>query len=243
MKDGEFWKKRSKDYNKLNWVKDTSFLETFIKVGGFDKNDVVLDVGTGTGIIADAVLPLVNKVVGIDISPDMIKYTQSEKNKYFVCGDIRNTSFPNDYFDKITARMVFHHITEGTQEAANECYRLLKKGGSIILSEGIPPSNEVKDDYARIFKLKEERIVFSVEELVNLLESSGFKNIDATYHMIEGFSIKNWLENSGLSKDIQTKIFDLHINGSDVFKKSYNLVIDGDDCRIDIKKVILTGYK
>ena len=243
VNEKEFWKKRSENYNNLSWVKDSSFLSTYIQLGDFNKMDLVLDIGTGTGIIADAVLPLVNKVIGIDISQDMGNHAKWGENKQFIRGDIRKTDFLDEHFDKVTARMVFHHIIKGTQDAMDECYRVLKKGGKIILSEGIPPSSEVKNDYIEIFKLKEERLTFMKEDLVCLAKNSGFKNIKLYYYIMEQMSIKNWLENSSLPKENQDKIFDLHVNGSDVFKKAYNLTMKDDDCLINIKKLILVGEK
>jgi hypothetical protein len=81
------------------------------------------------------------------------------------------------------------------------------------------------------------------EDLINLMKRSGFKNIAVTTHVIKQMSLRNWLSNSGLSKERQEKIFDLHINASAIFKKAYNMRITKNDCFIDIKNLILIGEK
>ena len=243
MKQEEFWKIRSEKYNNLNWVNEPTYLEAFIASTDFNLNDTVLDVGAGTGVITHAVAPLVKEVIGIDISQDMMEHSNWKGNMYFIKKDIRNKIFHESTFDKITARMVFHHILEDTQEAMDECYRLLKIGGKIILSEGVPPNSEVKADYEEIFKLKEERLTFLPEDLKNLMEKSGFKNVKIHTHIMKNFSVKNWLENGGISQDKQDKIFEMHVTGSQIFRKSYNLKIVNGDCLIDVKNVIVVGEK
>jgi len=239
----EFWKRRSRKYNNLQWVKEPSYLEAFVASAGFNKQDIVLDVGTGTGVIAHAISPLADTVIGLDISQDMLEHSNWKGNKYFIKRDIKNPIFCDEVFDKVTARMVFHHITEDTQKAMDQCYRVLKKGGKMILSEGIPPAPEIKQEYIHIFKLKEERLTFLEEDLVNLMKNSGFNNIKVFTHVMKNFSVKNWLENGSLPKEKQDKIFEMHVTGSDLFKKAYNMKIVNGDCLIDVKNLILVGEK
>lgn len=242
-KEEAFWKKRSEKYNNLDWVKEPTYLEAFINSANFNKKDIVLDVGTGTGVISHSVAPLVDTVIGIDISQDMLEHSNWKENKYFIKRDIRNPIFCDEVFDKVTARMVFHHIIEDTQKAMDICYKVLKKGGKIILSEGIPPSPDVKNEYVEIFKLKEERLTFLEKDLTDLMKKSGFSKIKVITHTMRNFSVKNWLENSSLPKETQDKIFKMHLNGSKKFKEDYNLKIIKDDCLIDCKNLIVIGVK
>jgi len=143
--------------------------------------------------------------------------------------------FKDEVFDKVTARLVFHHILEGTQKAMDRCYRVLKRGGKMILSEGIPPSEEVKEDYIKIFKLKEKRLTFMEEDLIALMKEAGFKNIQSRILWLRQMSVKNWLVNSGLPQSTKNKIFRLHLNARDRFKKAYHMIEKERDCWIDMK--------
>jgi len=243
MNQEQFWKTRAKGYNNLKWVNEPSYIEAFIASTDFNKNNIVLDVGTGTGVIAHAIAPLVREVIGLDISQDMLEHSNWQGNKYFIKRDIRDPIFCNNVFDKITARQVFHHIIERAQKAMDECYRVLKNGGKMVFSEGTPPKPELKKDYSEIFKIKEDRLTFLEEDLVNMMKKSGFKNINVSTHIMKNFSVKNWLENSGLPKKKQDKIFEMHVTGSGMFKKAYNMKIVNGDCLIDVKNLILVGKK
>lgn len=202
-----------------------------------------MDVGTGTGVIAHTIAPLVEAVIGLDISQDMLEHSNWQGNKYFIKRDIKNPIFYDEIFDKVTARLVFHHITEGTQKAMDECYRVLKRGGKMVLSEGVPPIPDIIQDYIDIFRLKEDRLTFLEEDLVSLMKNSGFKNIKVFTHIMKKFSVKDWLKNGSLPNDRQDKIFRMHVNGSDLFKKAYNMKIVKDDCLIDVKNLIIVGEK
>ena len=243
MDQEKFWKIRSKKYNSLKWVTDKYYLDAFISSADFNAKDIVLDVGTGTGVVAHALASMVKEVIGLAISQAMLEHINWKDNKYFIKRDIRDPLFYEGVFDKVTARMVFHHILKDGQKAMDECYRILKKGGSMVMSEGIPPSPEVKNDYLEIFKLKEERLTFLEEDLTGMMKKSGFKGIHPVPHIMKNFSVKNWLENSGLPLEKQDRIFEMHVTGSGIFKKAYNMKIVNGDCLIDVKNIILVGTK
>lgn len=239
----QFWKIRSESYNELQWVNRSEYMNEIIRIGDFKPDHMVLDVGTGTGIVLHSIAPFVREAIGLDISQDMLEHSNWQGNKYFVKRDIREPLFNGGIFDRVVARMVFHHILEDTQKAANECYRVLKCGGKFILSEGVPPCEEVKLDYIEIFKLKEERLTFMPQDLEQLLINAGFKNVKTHIYIMPEVSINNWLEKSGLPKSTQQKIFDMHVYAKDYFKKAYNMKIINRNCLIDMKYAIVVGDK
>lgn len=241
-KDG-FWKIRSVEYNELEWVKDINYLNILASEMDFKKDDFVLDVGTGTGVVAHHISKTVKEIIGLDISSDMLEYCLMKKNLYFFQWDIREPIFKDRVFDKIVARMVFHHIMVDTQKAVNECYRILKDGCVFGIAEGVPPSLRVKDQYIEIFKHKEERLTFYESDLVELMQKAGFHSLKVSVHKQHGMSIKDWLRKSGLSKKKQKIIFDLHVNAPDYFKEDYNMEIKNNDCFVTFKSVIVCGEK
>ena len=241
--DLKFWKVRAENYNKLEWAREDRYLKGFIEAGEFNKTDVVLDVGTGTGIVAHAIAPLVEEVIGLDKSQDMMEHSNWRDNKYFIKRDIRERFFHEGVFDAVTARMVFHHILEKTQEAMNECYRIIKRGGRMVFAEGVPPSKEVREDYIEIFRLKEERLTLYEDDLIALMEGAGFKNITLKTLVLPQMSVRNWLDNSGLSQSVKDQIYELHVESKDCFKEAYNMIIKHSDCFIDMKMAIVVGRK
>lgn len=240
-----FWETRSAHYNELEWATRREYLERFVWLGDFRSKDVVLDVGTGTGIVAKAVAPLVLRVVGIDTSLEMLAWAIDDcpPNVEVMVEDVRDMSFLDGAFDKVTARMVFHHVLQDTQSGIRECHRVTKPGGRFVLSEGIPPHPELRDWYSRMFALKEERLTFLEEDLLNLMKGGGFDHIEMHVHKTSQASIKNWLENSGLPKDRQDEIFRMHLDLNERERGFYNLQVVGDDIRLDMKFLIIVGKK
>ena len=111
--------------------------------------------------------------------------------------------FDSDIFDLVTARMCFHHIAH-QEKAINETVRILKQRGKFVISEGIPPLG-VRKFYTKMFKIKEKRRTYTIDDLVELLESGELKNINIEIHKMPSVSINKWLDNSGLEK-IKCKI-------------------------------------
>jgi len=237
------WKIRSARYNELQWAKDDSYLKVIAEMADLRPSDFVLDVGTGTGAVANYMSPLVDAVIGIDSSADMLQINIPEPNVTKMNCDVRDSIFAEGLFDKVIARMSFHHILDRIGHAADECYHVLKPGGSFIIAEGVPPSQRCRDFYEDIFRHKEERRTFFKEDLELLLHQAGFGYITDTVYIQRGMSIKNWLNNSGLPDEKQELIYDLHINAPDYVKEDYNMQIIGNDCFVDFKNVIVRGEK
>lgn len=244
MEREQFWHIRAEKYDNLFWTKDISYIDAILEASGFSKDDVVLDVGTGTGAIARTIRPLVSHVIALDNSPSML-----EKGKWdgfsFIKWDIADRIFKDSLFDKVIARMVFHHIFDDLSKVYIRCYDVLTPKGRLIVAEGVPPTDDpdIVEWYTEMFKLKEERRVFSPSELVDYHKKAGFQNVKCHTHIMKGFSIRNWLENSGIDMGTQEKIMGMHLNASQKVKDAYNMEIKDGDCLVDTKNVIVTGDK
>lgn len=240
----QFWDIRAEHYDKLFWVKDKSYLYLIKKVGNFKKSDMVLDVGSGTGAVASYLKNSVKHVICVDISSSML-FKGNWSDMSVIKWDISNRLFVDNMFDKIVARMVFHHITKGLDRVVVRCHDHLKKGGKLVVAEGIPPSDdeEVVKWYSDMFKLKEKRITFKENDLIDILRNNGFNNIKKYLHINNHFSIRNWLMNSGLEKQKQKKIYSLHVNAGDKIKNIYNMRFKNNDCIVKTKNLILVGSK
>jgi len=192
------------------------------------------------------VSPYVKKVIGIDSSIDMLNkssYFGCHNNCFLINWDIRDELFMDCIFDKVISRHTFHHITDNIHGAFDSCWNALKFGGKFILIEGVPPSIRCKKEFTEIFKIKEDRLVFLEEDLVSLMEYAGFNEIKLNSITLKNMSVKNWIENSGISIDAQNKIYDMHLNASKEFKEDYNMEITDTDCLIDMKMAIVVGNK
>jgi len=240
----EEWKKRSKLYDKLDWTNRQEYMEKFLKMCDLNSKYYLCDIGTGTGTIAHEVAEYVSKVEAIDISEDMLRIARQKNNSQNISYKIINAetlNHPPNTFDCVTARMCFHHIND-QKKAVKRCYDVLKPGGKLVISEGIPPAG-ARRFYTEVFKLKEKRRTYTIDDLVELLENANFKNIDFVVHKMPNVGINNWLENSGLDKKICRKIYDMHLDSPGYIKKAYNMKICNGDIYMDWLFAIVSGVK
>jgi len=101
-------------------------------------NDEILEIATGTGLIAFEIEPFAKQITAIDISPAMIdiaKKKQQEKNTtklLFEVGDSDNLPYESKTFDVVIASNVLHLLHEPEKTLA-EIRRVLKPSGKAIL--------------------------------------------------------------------------------------------------------------
>jgi len=244
MKEEEIWKGRSKVYDMLGWTRRKEYISKILQACNLKSYYDACDVGTGTGVVAYALSKYCKSVHGIDISSDMLEQAKKHHNAdniTYMKMDAENMDFPNWRFHVVTARMVFHHIVRPII-AIHNCCDILKPGGKLIISEGVPPVG-VKSFHERFLKKKEDRQVFSVDDLVQFFEKSKFENIDFEIHKMPDVSIRNWLDNSGLPKEKQEELYKIRLDSPMYSQKAENMRISNGDILTDWYFAIVSGVK
>src|SRR3989442_3290766 len=101
------------------------------------KNEQVLDVGTGTGLVAHLVGPRVNPglVIGIDLSSNMLSIARSRmaKNIQFLGMAAEHLVFRPATFDLVTMGEALAYLADPAT-ALEEVNRVLKPGGRLAVS-------------------------------------------------------------------------------------------------------------
>jgi SAM-dependent methyltransferase len=90
-----------------------------------------LDVGCGTGMSCEALLIIAGKVVGTDISAEMLAEGRQHPDIRYVQAPAEALPFENESFDLITASMAFHWFDRAA--FLYEARRLLKPGGKVVV--------------------------------------------------------------------------------------------------------------
>jgi len=139
LKERRFWDKFAKRYDSFveNTVSKTykSIIES-IELE-LDINHRVLEIGTGTGIIAFSICSRVSTIIATDISPEMIRTAlQKQKdlniqNIDFQLQDSYSMTLPDKSFDVVIATNLFHLLYE-PEKPIREVKRVLKDGGVFI---------------------------------------------------------------------------------------------------------------
>ncbi len=101
-------------------------------------SEFVLDCGCGTGELAADLLPKASNVIGCDISKDMMRQARKKTAQWM---DITWVSclgeklpFVDGLFDAVCYRGALHHMAS-EKKALEEACRVLRKGGTMMLSE------------------------------------------------------------------------------------------------------------
>ncbi|MFB6366800.1 class I SAM-dependent methyltransferase [Paenibacillus elgii] len=97
----------------------------------------ILDIGCGMGqFVSYCAQQGANKVVGTDISNNMIKYANQHnkgEDTEFVCSAIEDLQFENQSFDLIVSSLVLHYVKD-YREVVSKVHRWLRTGGIFIFS-------------------------------------------------------------------------------------------------------------
>ena len=232
---------RTKGYDNLAWVKEEDYMKHIIRMCDLKKGMKVCDVGTGTGIVAEYLSKSGAHVDAIDNSRvmlEMAKKNRSAQNITYMLEDIQNYS-PANLYDRVVARMVFHHVDDDKKAIAN-CMNMLKPGGKMILCEGTPPRG-AKRFFTNMMAIKEKRRTYDVDDLVVIME--GFSKVDIDIFVKKDMSINNWLDNSGLLPKDVSEIKKLHIGAPKHVCKAYNMRLKDADILMDWEITVISGVK
>jgi ubiquinone/menaquinone biosynthesis C-methylase UbiE len=135
------------------------------------KEELILDNGCGVGISAKFIPELTSRLIGIDISKNMI-LTAKRKIPLLVLGDSHFLPFADSVFAAVISRSLLHHMQDPLI-GVKEMVRILKPRGEIVLSETLstplskPGRFFLKKFSGRFSKLHKN---FSKDYLLNLLE-------------------------------------------------------------------------
>ena len=113
----------------------------------------VLDVGTGTGLVAREIVNILGSsdgVVGLDPSWRMMLAGRRRSNIRLVRGVGERLPFPDRHFDFVTMGYALRHVPD-LDVTFEEYYRVLKPGGRLLLLEITRPTSAVGYALARLY--------------------------------------------------------------------------------------------
>ncbi len=166
----------------LSWIL-TKLLDRYVAIiiEGQGNNRKVLDVGCGDGRRVSWLIRYGYDVYGNEISADACKIAAGNGIKIFN-GTLEEANYPSDFFDIIIFSQVFEHLHD-PQKALQECYRILKKDGILIID--VPNieslNHRIYGKYWFPLEVPRHLFHFSKETLERYLERNNFKAIHWRY--------------------------------------------------------------
>jgi ubiquinone/menaquinone biosynthesis C-methylase UbiE len=138
----------------------------------------VLDVGTGTGLVATLAAPYVGKggkVIGIDYADNMLDIARKKADKFgftqceFRHGDWEKLEFGETQFDAALTQFALHHVDPA--QSLRELHRVLVSGGMLAIHEWIESPNT--PNQALFETLTKYRVTEADEFLMRVRAQSG----------------------------------------------------------------------
>jgi ubiquinone/menaquinone biosynthesis methyltransferase len=126
----------------LSFGQDPRWRERLVSSVAAGRDDVVLDVATGTGLVARALRERYGcRVVGLDRSADMLSAAAARKGHIpLVRGRAERLPFPDESFDHLTFTYLLRYVDDPAA-VMRELARVVRPGGRIAaLDFGVPPN-------------------------------------------------------------------------------------------------------
>ena len=161
----------------------------------------VLDVATGTGLLARAIAPNVRQVIGLDTTPEMLQIGKEQAqnealtNILFEDGVAEQLPYPNQSFDLVASRLAVHHF-QHPLGPFQEMSRVCRLGGHVATIDiTSSPDAEVAVIHNRLERLRDpsHTRAMHIDELRQLNEISGLE-ITHTSQADVVLDVERWMD-------------------------------------------------
>jgi ubiquinone/menaquinone biosynthesis C-methylase UbiE len=157
----------------LGWV---------VEAAALSGDELVVDVGTGTGHTALALAPYAREVVAVDITLPMLAEaerlaaSQGVSNLRFLQADASALPLSSSQYDLVTCRQAAHHFSQIGQ-AVHEWARILKRGGKVVVVDSVSPQEPAIEGFLHEIEVLRDPSHgrnYRIAEWLALLADAGF---------------------------------------------------------------------
>ncbi len=173
----------------------------------------VLDVATGTGLLARAIAPHVHSVVGLDATPEMLDAGRKQAradvlgNVVFEEGEAEHLPYPDEAFELVTSRIAMHHFPDPLGPA-REMARVCRPGGHVAIIDITSSDNaEVAAAHNRLERLRDPSHARSmhIAELRQMAEATGLDTVRTSVADVE-VHVETWMDLTDTPQDARVTI-------------------------------------
>ena len=123
----------SKYDNRYRLIQEQKYREIF-SIIEFDSTDIILDVGSGTGLLLDYLSSSIEYILCCDLSFNMLAEGKKRHRKAnFICADSDHLPFRDSCVNLTTCISVIQNLPDPIQ-TIKETFRILKKEGRLLLT-------------------------------------------------------------------------------------------------------------
>ncbi|MBI5878398.1 MAG: methyltransferase domain-containing protein [Chloroflexi bacterium] len=145
--------------------------------------DAALDVATAAGHTALALAPHVRRVVGLDLTPQMMvpaRRLAGERgvaNADWMVGDVENLPLASASFEIITCRIALHHWPDAAR-GLREMARAAKPGARVVLIDNVAPADGHLAQFVNQFERVRDpshNVCYPLAELAAMMDAAGLR--------------------------------------------------------------------
>ena len=161
-------------------------------------DETLLDLGTGTGRVLQALAPRVARAVGLDASHAMLSVARANLERAGIGrvelrqGDIYAPPFARGLFDIVIIHQVLHYLDDPSR-AVSQAARLVAPGGRLLVVDFAPHRLDFLRDNSG-----HRRLGFAAEQVSGWLEEAGLaprltRDLAPPSDDCEGLTVSLWL--------------------------------------------------
>jgi SAM-dependent methyltransferase len=153
----------------------------FVERGGLSPGRLALELGCGTGIFLEKVAPCGARIVGLDLSADLLSKARGRlagaANVALHRGNAEHLPYASSSFDAVYGSSVLHHLD--LERALAETFRVLRPGGRCVFTEPNILNPQVAVMFhlgitKRYFGVSPDEMAFSRFRALRALRGAGF---------------------------------------------------------------------
>jgi ubiquinone/menaquinone biosynthesis C-methylase UbiE len=199
------------NYTRSKFHTSSDLLQEVLDLAQPKKGDLALDVATGTGNTAFALAPHVRRVVGLDLTREMLNEAgriaaeRQIHNTDWVIGEAALLPFADETFDLYAVRAAPHHFPD-IPSFLREAYRVLRPDRDAVFIDCAPPlpardllhKVEVRRDPSHVLSLTLEEWVESLERVGFEVEIAKARELDWDY--------EGWMANQAVAQELAANL-------------------------------------
>jgi ubiquinone/menaquinone biosynthesis C-methylase UbiE len=213
--------------NSSSWVVDQNLLSRIFAHAQIAGGETVLDLATGTGLVAKQFHGRTKEVIGLDISRDMSRYGGAWLDRLLIAA-VESIPLPDESVDVCVCRqgLQFADLRRATAEIA----RVLRPGGRAVLCHLTAHGEDDHEDAFRIQALRNPARVnfFKPGDLEAQLVAAGLE-IRETVAYLSRESVDRWIDHGASTPEERAEIKAAYRAASPAFKRIHRILeADGD---------------
>lgn len=235
----EWSEQKQRNYHTLQWVNEPTLTDTLTETCG--RGEALLELGCGTGTMISRLAERFDRCVGVDPATYLLQHAPAVPNVEYVPSKLEDLNYESE-FDCVLVRNTIHHLADPEAGVA-QAKRALRRGGKLVVCQGVPPHHSLLPFYRDLFALFDKRHLLTEADIITMFRTNGFREIALVPVFMANVDLIEWLRKVSPNEEVYSKALALHREGGDVFRRAYEVQEDGGKFTMTWRFMIISAVK